>query len=236
MLGGRYHPSVRGTTAAALLALFASSARAGERQLVDEVVAVVDAHSITLSELAAETRVRLVAEQGPAAAGAVLDRQLLSASLRRTVEERIVLSEVERLKLFDLDRSEIEGLMARLRAIFPTLADYEAFARSIELTDDEIGAMLARELRVARYLDNRLKLAAQLRESELDEAAHGQKLTPVQREQLRSRLAQDKYQRLLQELLAELRQRATVRVLDPLDSGEVPGRAVADPPDAGKRG
>jgi hypothetical protein len=227
---------VRGTTAAALLALCAAPARGGERQLVDEVVAVVEAHSITLSELAAETRVRLVAEQGSAGAGVVPDRRLLSASLRRTIEERIVLSEVERLKLFDLERSEVEGLMARLRALFPTAADYEAFNRSIELTDEEIGAILARELRVARYLDNRLKLAAQLRESELNEAAHGQKLTPVQREQLRSRLAQEKYQRLLQELLAELRQRATVRVLDPLDSGDVPGRAVADPPDAGKRG
>jgi hypothetical protein len=227
---------VKGTTAAIFIALFAASARAGERQLVDEVVAVVDAHSITLSELAAETRVRLVAEQGPAAAGAVLDRPLLGASLRRTVEERIVLSEVERLKLFDLDRNELEGLITRLRSLFPTMADYEAFARSIELTDEEIGAFLARELRVARYLDNRLKLAAQLRESELNEAAHGQKLTPVQREQLRSRLAQEKYQRLLQELLAELRQRATVRVLDPLESGDVPGRALADPPDAGRRG
>src|SRR5258708_36763937 len=133
-LRGRYHAPVRGMAVAALLALFASSARAGERQLVDEVVAVVDAHSITLSELAAETRIRLVAEQGPAAGGAVLDRQLLSASLRRTVEERIVLSEGERLKLFDLERSEVGGLMARVRALFAPLADYQAVARSIEPT------------------------------------------------------------------------------------------------------
>src|SRR5258708_40118385 len=83
-LRGRYHPPVRGMTVAALLALFASSARAGERQLVDEVVAVVDAHSITLSELAAETRIRLVAEQGPAAGGAGLDRQAPRPSPRRS--------------------------------------------------------------------------------------------------------------------------------------------------------
>ncbi|HET9751370.1 MAG TPA: hypothetical protein VFP52_00350, partial [Myxococcales bacterium] len=73
------------------------------------------------------------------------------------------------------------------------------------------------ELRVARYLDNRLKLAAQLRDSELDEAARGQKLSPAEREDLRRRLSQEKYQRLLAELLADLRKRATVRVLDPLD-------------------
>jgi hypothetical protein len=43
-----------------LLALAAGAGSAQERQLVDEVVAVVDAHSVTLSELAAETRIHLV--------------------------------------------------------------------------------------------------------------------------------------------------------------------------------
>jgi hypothetical protein len=192
--------------------------RAGERQLVDEVVAVVDAHSITLSELAAETRIRLAAAQGPAAATSTLDRRLLAASLRRTVEERVVLSEVERLKLFDLDRGDVDALVARLRARFASAADYEAFTRSIELTEDEIGAVLARELRVGRYLDNRLKLAAQLRDSELDEAIHGRKLSAAGREALRQKLAEEKYQRLLSELLGSLRERATVRILDPLDA------------------
>jgi hypothetical protein len=201
--------------AALLIALLLAAPE--KRQLVDEVVAVVEAHSITLSELAAETRVRLVASQGAAAAGALLDRRILAASLRKTIEERVVLAEVERLKLFDLDRSEVDALLARLRARFPTEADYEAFLRSVELTDEEIGAILARELRVGRYLDNRLKLAAQLRDSELEEAAQGKKLTAAERELLRARLGQDKYQRLLTELLADLRKRATVRVLDPLE-------------------
>src|ERR1700704_5505702 len=96
MVHARYHPSVR---AATLLLLFCAplAARGQERQLLDEVVAVVEAHSITLSELAAETRVRMVAQNGPAAAAAVLDRPLLGASLRQTIEERGVLSEGERL-------------------------------------------------------------------------------------------------------------------------------------------
>jgi len=212
-----YHPGVRAFPIAALVAA-AFSARAAERQLLDEVVAVVDAHSITLSEVAAETRVRLVEAQGPSATNATLDRRILAASLRKTLEERIVLSEMQRLKLFDLEPGEIDALLAKLRALFPSRAEYDAFARSVELTDEEIGAILARELRVARYLDNRLKLAAQLRDSELEEAARGKNLTEAQREQLREQLAQEKYQRLLRELLADLRRRATVRVLDPLDA------------------
>jgi hypothetical protein len=213
---GRYHPGVRIGSLALLLCL-ASPAHAAERRLLDEVVAVVDAHSITLSEVAAETRVRLVSSQGTAAGGIALDRAILAASLRKTIEERVVLSEMQRLKIFDLEPGELDSLLARFRARFASQADFESFTRLVELTDEEIGAILARELRVARYLDNRLKLAAQLRDSELDEATRGQKLSPPEREELRRRLSQEKYQRLLGELLAELRKRATVRVLDPLD-------------------
>jgi hypothetical protein len=192
-------------------------AGAAERQLIDEVVAVVEAHSITLSEVAAETRVRLAQAEGPAAANAPLDKAILAASLRKTVEERIVLSEMQRLKLFDLEPSEVEGLLARLRGRFPSRADYDAFTRSIEMTDEEIGGVLARELRVARYLDNRLKLAAQLREGEIEDAMRGKTLSPAERDRLRAQLAEEKYQRLLRELLTDLRRRAAVRVLDPLD-------------------
>jgi len=203
-----------------LLALAGFATHAADRQLLDEVVAVVDARSITLSEVAAETRVRLVEAEGPAVANLPLDRRLLAAALRKTIEERIVLSEIQRLKLFDLEPGEVEALLARLRARFSSRAEYDAFTRALELTEEEIGAILARELRVARYLDNRLKLAAQLRDNELDEAIRGKALTEAQRNQLRLQLAQEKYQRLLRELLTDLRRRTTVRVLDPLDGGD----------------
>src|SRR5438067_13654869 len=209
-----------------LLALVAQAAAAQERQLVDEVVAVVDAHSVTLSELAAETRIRMVEQHGPQMASAPLDRAILAASLRRLVQERVVLSEVERLKLFDLDHAEVESALARLRARFPTASAWESFTRQVELTDDEIGAILARELRVARYLDNRLKLAAQLRDSELEEAWKGQGARG-DREALRQRLSKEKYERLLTELLAELRRKASVRIVDPIDDGT---RSVAGRP------
>jgi len=214
-IGDRYHPPV----SALLLAIVLAAAP--ERQLVDEVVAVVGAHSITLSELMAETRIRLVVAQGPQAAAGPLDRKLLGASLRKTVEERVVLSEIERLKLFDSDKAEVDLQMARLRARFASPQEYEAFTRMIELTEDEIAGVLARELRVARYLDNRLKLAGQLRDSELEDAVRGRNLNAVEREILRAHLEQEKYQRLLQELLASLRERTTVRILDPLDEGQV---------------
>jgi hypothetical protein len=205
--------AVAAFAAASALALPSSAAR----KLIDEVVAVVDAHSITLSEVQAETRIRLVESQGKAAAYLPLDRRLLAASLRKTIEERVVMAEVDRLKLFDLERSEVDALIARLRSRFGSEAEWDAFEKSIGLTIGEVGGVLTRELRVARYLDNRLKLSAQLRDRELSESASGTSMTAAEREALRDKLAREKYQRLLADLLADLRKRASVRVLDPLD-------------------
>jgi hypothetical protein len=193
-----------------------------ERKLVDEVVAVVDAHSITLSELSAETRIHLVEQRGAQVAGAAPDRALLAASLRRLVEERVILAEVDRLRLFDLDRSEVDGAVARFRARFPTTEEYDRFLDRIEMNGDEVASVLARDLRVARYLDNRLKLAAQVRDGELDEAMRS--YPGVERASLRQRLAREKYERLLEGLLVDLRRKADVRILDPLEED---GRSIA---------
>ena len=196
-----------------------------ERKLVDEVVAVVDAHSITLSELSAETRIHLVEQQGAQVAGAIPDRALLAASLRRLVEERVILAEVDRLRLFDLDRAEVDAALARFRARFPTTEAYDRFLGRIEMTSDEVASALARDLRVARYLDNRLKLAAQVRDSEVEEAM---RVYPgVDRASLRQKLAREKYERLLEGLLADLRRKADVRILDPLEDD---GRSIAAGP------
>jgi hypothetical protein len=203
-----------------LLLHWPRTAGAAERRMVDEVVAVVEAQTITLSELEAQTRVELVLLRGATLASIPLGRPLLAASLKRLVDERIVLAEVERLRLFDLDRSELEKEQIRFRARFPSLGSYEAFLGLLEMTDEELGAVLARGLRVARYLDSRLRLPSQVRDAEIDDAARAQggpPLTRQQREELQKQLQRDKYERLLAELLAELRRRANVRVLDPID-------------------
>ena len=217
-----HRPRARWQTAAAALGLAlacaALPAEAQGRRLLDEVVAVVEAQTITLSELEAEARIQLVLLRGPQVADASLSRSLLAATLRRLVDERVVLAEVERLRLFDLEKIDIEREQRRLREKFASVVAYEAFLRQLELTDDEVGLLLARSLRVARYLDSRLRLPSQLRDAELDEAARGAgALSKAQREELRQRLQRDKYERLLTELLSGLRRRAAVRVLDSLD-------------------
>ena len=204
--------------------LLGAPAPPAERRLLDEVVAVVEAQTVTLSELEAETRIQLVQLRGAQMATVPLTRAVLAAALRKLVDERLVLAEVDRLRLFDPDRGSVEKEQARLRSRFATIVAYEAFLRQLEMTDDEVGAVLARGLKVSSYLDSRLRLPSQLRDAELDDAAKAQGgaqgLSKPQREELRARLQREKYERLLTELIAELHRRFTVRVLDALEGGK----------------
>jgi hypothetical protein len=215
----------------ALLGAMRAHADTTPRRLLDEVVAVVEAQSITLSDLASETRIELVLDRGAQMATVPLSRGLLAASLRKLLQERLVLVEVERLRLGEPDRAELDKRRRNLRERFPTQARYEQFLRSLEITDEEVEAVLGRALRVERYLDNRLRLTSQLRGTELADAAAAQgglaKMTRAQQESLRRALSQAKYDRQLQELLADLRKRTSVRILDPIEQGSSDADAPA---------
>jgi hypothetical protein len=192
----------------------------GKRFLVDEVVAVVAAHAITLSEVRAEACIALVQEHGAAAAKLEPDRGLLAATLQRMVDQRLVLSEMESLRSFELERTEVEAAMIRFRARVGAPDRYEAFTRRIEMTDDEISQVLARQMRYARYIDNKAKLQGALRKGEAEEACQkelGRPATPVELDGCTRRLEVDRYRKVTQDVLAELRKRVDVRVLDPIE-------------------
>src|SRR5476649_1597467 len=110
----------------ALFALPAVARGEGRRLLADEVVAAVAAHTITLSEVRAEARITLLELHGPTAAQLSPDRPLLAATLQRMIDQRIVLTEVDSLRSFELDRAEIEAALIKFRARFGSLAGYEA--------------------------------------------------------------------------------------------------------------
>jgi hypothetical protein len=206
---------------AALCALLAAAAPAraqGGRALVDEVVAVVAAHSITLSEVRAEALVQLVLQHGAEAAGSRPDRQLLAATLQRMIDQRLVLSEVESLRGFELDRNEVEAELIRFRARFGTPDRYQIFCKQIDLTDDEIGQLLARQIRYLRYIDSKAKLAGELRKTDLEEqcgkSANAQELAACTR-----RLQIEHYRKVTEDVLSELKKRVDVRIVDPLFEG-----------------
>ena len=197
----------------------AGTARAAGRLLVDEVVAEVATRSITLSEVRAEARIKLLQDAGPAAALLEPDRALLAATLQGMVNQRLVLTEVESLHAAEIDKQELETALLRLRMKFGGLDRYEAFTRAIEMTDEEIGDVLARQLRYVRYIDSGLKLKPPLRDAEVDDACVkqlGRKPDAAERESCKRALLVQRYQAFTEEMLDKLRKRTEVRILDPL--------------------
>ena len=206
--------------AAALAAAGAVRAAEPRRFLVDEVVAVVSARSITLSEVRAEARIALVQQQGPGAARLEPDRGLLAATLQRMIDQRLVLGELESLRTFELERTEVEGAMLRFRPRVGPPDRYEAFLRHIDMTDDEVGQVLARQIRCARYIDSKAKLQGGMRTGEAGEACAkelGRVPTTAELDACSQRLQLDRYRKITEAVLAELRKRTDVRVLDPIE-------------------
>jgi hypothetical protein len=184
------------TLALAIWALALLPARAeGKRFLLDEVVAVVAQATITLSEVRAEARIALIQERGAEAARLEPDRGLLAATLRRMINQRLVLSELDSLRTLETDRADLEAALARFRARVGSPEQYRALAQKLDLTDDEIGQVLSRQLRYARYIDSRVKLSGPAQEGAAELA---------------------RYQKVTESVLAELRKRVDVRVLDPI--------------------
>ena len=209
-------------TCAALAGLLLAwpAGAAPKRFLLDEVVAVVAARSITLSEVRAEASIDLVQQHGGSAAKAEPDRGLLAATLSKMVDQRLVLSELESLRAVDLDRTELETAMIRFRGSLGAPERYEAFLRHVDLTDDEVGQVLSRQIRYARYIDSKAKLQAPLRKGDAEEGCRkelGREPTPPELEQCTHRLQVERYRKLTEDVLAELRKRVDVRVLDPIE-------------------
>ena len=100
-----------------------------------------------------------------------------------------------------------------------TLIASAAAAQERQLVDEVVAVVDAHSVTLS-------ELAAQLRDSELDEAWKAQG-GQGDREALRLKLSKEKYERMLTELLAELRRRANVRIVDPLDDAT---RSVAERP------
>jgi hypothetical protein len=205
------------------LALLAAAPDA-EPALVEEVVAVLrgpggaPARVITLTRLADEARIVLVASGAVEAASRPVDAAALRATLDWLIDQTLLSDDAARLQVAEVSRDEAAAELRRFQARFPAPAAYARFLAATELTDDEVEAVLARMLRVTRYLETRVGRAPVVGEEEVDRYARDRAL-PLQgragREAVRARIAAERVEAAVKDLLAELRARADVRVLEP---------------------
>lgn len=127
----------------------------------DEIVALVrgpgapQPRALTLTRLEEEARIALVSRGAIAAADAPLDGEALRAALEWLVDQTLLGDEATRLEVLDVDPAEVQGELRRFRERFADAAAYRAFLDRLELAEDELAAILRRTLRVARYVESR---------------------------------------------------------------------------------
>lgn len=211
--------------AALLAASLAAPGVPGER-VVEEIVAVVrnppsaPPRVVTLTKLTEEARVALVSRGATAAATGPLDREALRAALDWLLDQMLVADDASRLRIGDVPREEVVAELRRFRARFADDGAYRRFLAANDLPEEELLVTLARMVRVQRYLESRVGRAVRVDDDEVDRwlkerGAPADAGTPA-REAARTQIAEDRARAQVHELVAELRSRAEIRVLDPL--------------------
>jgi hypothetical protein len=128
-------------------------------ELVDRIVAIVDRDVVLLSEAEqarAVSRVR-TGEEAP-----------LVDVVDRLIEACLVEREVERFTSDPVPTELIDGTLDEVRSRFASESDFEAMLRGASLSPEELRSALARQLRIARYLERRFRALSFVSEEEVE--------------------------------------------------------------------
>ncbi len=199
------------------LAFTWAPARAAEREaIIDRVVAVIDGTPITLSELDFEARVALLSRGAIRAATEPLDDETLASALEYAISERLQADEANKLQAWRVEPAEVEAAVRAFRERFASPAEFEAFLARHEADLQQLGSVLERGLRASRMLESKVRLRAQVSEAEVRSYfdAHRSELSGTWEElrlPLKEKLVRERYQKLVQVELEQLRRTHDVR-------------------------
>lgn len=176
---------------------------AGQPLPVDRLVAVVEQRALTASDL--RLAIRLGSIPGNAANDAVLVEQLVTRELIR--------AEADRFAVVEPTAAEVDARLTLLAAGRPVDVWLDELT-SLGASPDRIRRMVADDLRVAAYVDQRFTTAAQPTDAEAAaRAAAGGSAAPADVAAARQALVAERRQVLIDDWVAGLRRRAAVRVV-----------------------
>ena len=135
--------------------------------LVDRVAATVNEQVITVSEVYAKARIILVLRGGKGALELPIDDSLKKDVLDFLINQAVVLSEAERLSVFDINKTEINKKTEQFKNFFLNDIDYLNFLTKIGIDQDELENVLSKDLRVDRYLKNKVSLLVKVSDKEI---------------------------------------------------------------------
>lgn len=188
---------------AAVLAWACVAGVAAQVLPVDRLVAVVEQRALTATDLRLATRLGSIP-------GNVRDDDALVEQL---VARELVRLEVERFAVPEPDRARVDSRLAELAAGRP-LDDFLAELATLGVSREGVGRVVADDLRVTAYVDQRFSAAAQPTDTEVAaRAATDGDASPQGLATARRALTADRLQALVADWVAGLRRRASVRVV-----------------------
>lgn len=191
-------------------------ADAGTPRVLDRAVAAVEGQVITWSQLEFEARVLLVNAGGVEASFAPLDLDVLRSSLTAVIDQRLATLEADKLDAFPLEAGELEKAIASFRSRFATESKFREFLDAHEADLNDLAQVLRRSLRAQRALEGKLRLKAQVTESEARRyLSEHPELSDLTVDIVRQRLFAMRFQGLVKQELAQQRKTVDVRLLGP---------------------
>jgi len=202
--------------------------------VIDRVLAVVGTTVVTLSDVRAAEAFGLAAGKTPA--------EILSA----LVDRELMLGEVDRYAAPDPDASALERRLGEIRARFSTPVSYEQALARTAMPEGRLRAVVAENLRIESYLEQRFGSAAQVATDEVLRyyREHPAEFTRAGRlasfdeiqQTLQQKLTAERRRALVADWLDRLRRRGLVRIVgaqaSPVSEAKSPSTPAAAAPDA----
>jgi hypothetical protein len=193
--------------------LCAGPARA---RVLDRVVALVDGRVLSWSQLDFEARVMLIDRGGIQAATGPLDASTLQGALELAVAQRAATAEADKLNTYPVEPAEIDQRLRNFESRFASPAAFQAFLKAQDADRAALAEVLARAIRTEKFIEGRVRLRAQVAESEVRkawEADRAGQSWEQARGPLRERLERERAYVLAREALAQLRASIPVRII-----------------------
>ena len=195
----------------ALLVLILMAAAAASAEVIDRVMAIVDGHLITLSDVRRAMTLHLVDRDGAPAGEAV--------ALERLIDRLLILQEVERYAPPEPERAALD---TQLRDVERRLGNGDLVSTLSDAAASEawLRQWVRDDLRMRAYIDQRFAGAAEPTDDELENyfrqhpdefTRNGQEMNEASARQLaRTRVMATRRQVLVDDWLTGLRRRATI--------------------------
>ena len=123
----------------------------------ESIVAVVDTDVVTQGELVAEWRIARALSQGPEAITVPIDKDALQPFLDVLIARMLVAKEARRMGVEAASDEAIEARVQALRKALGSPRVYHQFLSQLTMDPALLRAVLARDVQVERYTEQRLR-------------------------------------------------------------------------------